>query len=299
MGVGRGAERPAGPSADRSGRLFEGRRDLVVSMLNQARGITCPTPEGAFYVYPSCAGADRQDRRRAARSSTPTRTFVTELLEAEGVAVVHGSAFGLGPNFRISYATSDEAAGRGLPRIQRLHGLAELSSRGNGRVTNDAGRPARLGRGSGRGHVAPLRTIAEAVSDRFAFRRGPLQARTQERELQPSASPCRGRPPYSGEGAGNRRATLLRRHGASSWPISASAGRRSFVRASAGGGVMRECDISWSLAIMHLARCWLRGGSASRGSPSAAGTWLPPSNMETFPVLLPRYSRLSTARRTR
>ena len=101
--------------------LFKGRRDLVVSMLNQADGISCPTPEGAFYVYPSCAGA----MGKTAPSGTVLKTdedFVTELLEAEGVAVVQGSAFGLGPNFRISYATSTQALEEACTRIQRFCG---------------------------------------------------------------------------------------------------------------------------------------------------------------------------------
>jgi aspartate aminotransferase len=99
--------------------LFKGRRDLVVSMLNQATGIECPTPEGAFYVYPSCAAL----MGKTAPSGKVLETdadFVTELLEAEGVAVVHGSAFGQGPNFRISYATSDELLEEACNRIQRF-----------------------------------------------------------------------------------------------------------------------------------------------------------------------------------
>ncbi|MFD1702174.1 pyridoxal phosphate-dependent aminotransferase [Methylopila henanensis] len=100
---------------------FERRRDLVVSMLNQAKGLNCPTPEGAFYVYPSCAEAIG----RTAPSGKVIETdedFVSELLEAEGVAVVHGSAFGLGPNFRISYATADETLEEACSRIQRFCG---------------------------------------------------------------------------------------------------------------------------------------------------------------------------------
>ncbi|MEF2073304.1 pyridoxal phosphate-dependent aminotransferase [Consotaella aegiceratis] len=98
---------------------FQKRRDLVVSMLNQARGIECPSPEGAFYVYPSC----RELIGAKAPSGKVIETdedFVTELLEAEGVAVVHGSAFGLGPNFRISYATSDDLLEQACGRIQRF-----------------------------------------------------------------------------------------------------------------------------------------------------------------------------------
>lgn len=99
--------------------IFQGRRDLVVSMLNQAKGINCPVPEGAFYVYPSCA----ELIGKTAPSGKVIETdedFVSELLEAEGVAVVHGSAFGLGPNFRISYATSEELLEEACNRIQRF-----------------------------------------------------------------------------------------------------------------------------------------------------------------------------------
>ncbi len=99
--------------------IFQARRDLVVSMLNQAKGIQCPTPEGAFYVYPSCAGLIGK-KTEAGKVIETDEDFVTELLEAEGVAVVHGSAFGLGPNFRISYATSDELLEEACTRIQRF-----------------------------------------------------------------------------------------------------------------------------------------------------------------------------------
>jgi len=101
--------------------IFRGRRDLVVSMLNQANGITCPTPEGAFYVYPSCAGT--VGRTTAGGTTIGTdEDFVTALLEEEGVAVVQGSAFGLAPFFRISYATSNEALEEACTRIQRFCG---------------------------------------------------------------------------------------------------------------------------------------------------------------------------------
>jgi aspartate aminotransferase len=100
-------------------KVFEGRRDLVVSMLNQAKGIECPTPEGAFYVYPSCAGLIGK-KAPSGKVIETDEDFVTELLETEGVAVVHGSAFGLGPNFRISYATSDELLEEACSRIQRF-----------------------------------------------------------------------------------------------------------------------------------------------------------------------------------
>lgn len=101
--------------------IFQARRDLVVSMLNQANGITCPTPEGAFYVYPSCAGLIGK-KSPSGKVIETDEDFVTELLEAEGVAVVHGSAFGLGPNFRISYATSEELLEEACTRIQRFTG---------------------------------------------------------------------------------------------------------------------------------------------------------------------------------
>ncbi len=101
--------------------IFQGRRDLVVSMLNQARGISCPSPEGAFYVYPSCAGLIGKTAQ-SGRVIDGDEAFVSELLEQEGVAVVHGSAFGLGPNFRISYATSDALLEEACTRIQRFAG---------------------------------------------------------------------------------------------------------------------------------------------------------------------------------
>jgi aspartate aminotransferase len=106
---------------DAHNKVFKERRDLVVSMLNQANGITCPKPEGAFYVYPSCAGTIG---RKAPSGNTiaDDEGFVTELLEAEGVAVVQGSAFGLGPAFRISYATATEALEEACRRIQRFCG---------------------------------------------------------------------------------------------------------------------------------------------------------------------------------
>lgn len=100
-------------------RLFEQRRDLVVSMLNQASGIQCPTPEGAFYVYPSCEGLIGKTAP-SGRTIGSDQDFATELLEAEGVAVVHGAAFGLSPFFRISYATSNAVLEDACGRIQRF-----------------------------------------------------------------------------------------------------------------------------------------------------------------------------------
>lgn len=100
---------------------FERRRDLVVSMLNQARGIKCPKPEGAFYVYPSCEGAIGL-KAPSGKTIESDVDFVSGLLEEEGVAVVQGSAFGLGPNFRISYATADATLEEACRRIQRFCG---------------------------------------------------------------------------------------------------------------------------------------------------------------------------------
>ena len=98
---------------------FKRRRDLVVELLNKADGIDCITPEGAFYVYPSCAGAIGK--------STPDgkviesdEDFATQLLESEGVAVVHGAAFGLSPFFRISYATAAETLVEACARIEKF-----------------------------------------------------------------------------------------------------------------------------------------------------------------------------------
>lgn len=98
---------------------FRERRDLVVSMLNQAKGIDCPTPEGAFYVYPSCKGCIGKTTPKGAKIETD-EDFVKALLAEEGVAVVHGEAFGLSPFFRISYATSTEALEEACQRIQRF-----------------------------------------------------------------------------------------------------------------------------------------------------------------------------------
>ncbi|AWI88867.1 aspartate transaminase [Methylobacterium sp. DM1] len=100
---------------------FQERRDLVVSMLNQSSGLKCPVPEGAFYVYPSCADLIGKTTETGKTIATD-EDFVTELLQAEGVAAVHGSAFGLGPNLRISYATSNTTLEEACRRIQRFCG---------------------------------------------------------------------------------------------------------------------------------------------------------------------------------
>ena len=100
-------------------KAFEERRDLVVSMLNQAKYIRCPKPEGAFYVYPSIAEAVGRKAPSGRRIETD-EDFVTELLEETGVAVVHGSAFGAGPNFRVSYATSLGELEEACKKIQRF-----------------------------------------------------------------------------------------------------------------------------------------------------------------------------------
>jgi aspartate aminotransferase len=99
--------------------VFQARRDLVVSMLNQAPGLHCPSPQGAFYVYPSCAGIIGKKTPQGHVLRTD-EDFATRLLEAEGVAVVHGEAFGLSPFFRISYATSDSVLEEACARIQRF-----------------------------------------------------------------------------------------------------------------------------------------------------------------------------------
>ena len=99
-------------------RTFKERRDLVVGMLNEAAGITCSTPRGAFYVYPSCAGVIGK-RMGDGKTITTDEDFVAYLLEAEGVACVHGEAFGLSPYLRISYATSTEILEDACGRIQR------------------------------------------------------------------------------------------------------------------------------------------------------------------------------------
>jgi len=102
-------------------KIFKERRDLCVSMLNQANGIQCPKPEGAFYVYPSCAEAIGKTAPTGKTLATD-EDFVSELLEAEGVAVVQGTPFGVGPAFRISYATATSALEEACTRIQRFCG---------------------------------------------------------------------------------------------------------------------------------------------------------------------------------
>ncbi|WP_306045250.1 pyridoxal phosphate-dependent aminotransferase [Nioella sp. MMSF_3534] len=104
--------------------VFKRRRDMVVEMLNAAKGITCPTPEGAFYVYPSIAGCMGKTTPGGKVIETD-EDFATALLEEKGVAVVFGGAFGLSPNFRVSYATSDENLEKACTRIQEF--CAELS----------------------------------------------------------------------------------------------------------------------------------------------------------------------------
>jgi aspartate aminotransferase len=99
--------------------VFKERRDLVVSMLNQAKGLHCATPEGAFYVYPSCAGTLGKTAP-SGKVIANDEDFVSELLAAEGVAAVHGAAFGTSPFFRISYATSTKTLEDACQRIQRF-----------------------------------------------------------------------------------------------------------------------------------------------------------------------------------
>ncbi len=104
--------------------VFKERRDLVVSMLNQAPGLECATPEGAFYVYPSCAGTIGKTTPNGKTIQTD-EDFVTYILEDAGVAAVHGEAFGLSPYFRVSYATATELLEDACQRIQKA--CAELS----------------------------------------------------------------------------------------------------------------------------------------------------------------------------
>jgi aspartate aminotransferase len=99
--------------------VFETRRDLVVSMLNQASGLECPRPEGAFYVYPSCQGLIGK-KAPSGQVIDSDGAFASALLDAEGVAVVQGEAFGLSPFFRISYATGTEILEDACTRIQRF-----------------------------------------------------------------------------------------------------------------------------------------------------------------------------------
>lgn len=103
---------------------FQERRDLVVSMLNQARGIECRSPEGAFYVYPSCAALIGK-RTPGGKTIENDRDFVMYLMDEHGVATVHGAAYGLSPHFRISFAASLDDLTRACERIQRA--AAELS----------------------------------------------------------------------------------------------------------------------------------------------------------------------------
>ena len=104
--------------------VFQKRRDLVVKMLNEAKGIHCPTPEGAFYVYPSIKGLIGK-KTPSGKIISSDADFAAELLENEEVAVVHGEAFGLSPHFRISYATSEAILTDACTRIQRF--CAKLS----------------------------------------------------------------------------------------------------------------------------------------------------------------------------
>jgi aspartate aminotransferase len=105
----------------RHNKIFKERRDLVVGMLNQAKGLSCLSPEGAFYVYPSCEGLMGKTAPTG-KVMNSDEDFVTELLAAEGVAAVHGAAFGTSPNFRVSYATATEVLEEACRRIQRFCG---------------------------------------------------------------------------------------------------------------------------------------------------------------------------------
>jgi aspartate aminotransferase len=100
---------------------FRGRRDLVVSMLNQANGLTCPTPEGAFYVYPDASGTIGK-KTPAGKTIETDADLIDYFLDDAQVAAVHGAAFGLSPGFRISYATSEALLTEACTRIQRACG---------------------------------------------------------------------------------------------------------------------------------------------------------------------------------
>ena len=120
-----GVEALNGPQdfIERNNKAFMKRRDLVVSMLNQAKGIKCPKPEGAFYVYPSCEGMIGKTTAKGAKINSD-QDFALALLDEEGVATVHGAAFGMSPFFRISYAVSDATLEDACARIQRFCGNA-------------------------------------------------------------------------------------------------------------------------------------------------------------------------------
>ena len=103
---------------DEHNQAFVRRRDLVVNLLNQINGLSCLTPQGAFYVYPSCAGLIGKETPNGQKISND-EDFMNYLLESEGIAGVHGAAFGLSPYFRLSYATSDEILNDACSRIKR------------------------------------------------------------------------------------------------------------------------------------------------------------------------------------
>jgi aspartate aminotransferase len=97
---------------------YKARRDMVADMLNTAEGVSCMKPEGAFYVYPSCKGVIGRQTPDG-KTIHNDEDFVTYLLESQGVACVHGAAFGASPYFRISYATSDTLLKDACTRIQK------------------------------------------------------------------------------------------------------------------------------------------------------------------------------------
>ena len=103
----------------RNNRSFQERRDLAVEWLNGIPGLTCRKPEGSFYLYPGCAGVIGRTTASGQRLATD-EDFVLALLEAEGVAAVHGGAFGHSPYFRISYALAKSELAEALKRIERF-----------------------------------------------------------------------------------------------------------------------------------------------------------------------------------
>jgi aspartate aminotransferase len=97
--------------------VFKKRRDMVVAMLNDAPGLDCPTPEGAFYVYPDASGVIGKTTPKGAVIDSD-EALIGYFLDEAKVAAVHGAAFGLSPAFRISYATSDDVLRKACTRIQ-------------------------------------------------------------------------------------------------------------------------------------------------------------------------------------
>ena len=147
--------------------IFKERRDLCVSMLNQANGLHCPKPEGAFYVYPTCDGTIGK-KAPSGKTIANDEDFVTELLEAEGVAVVQGTAFGLGPGVPHLLCDRDRDAGGGLPPHPALLRQSELSiaaASPRSSAPHVAGAPAGTGRHRRQPAVFGRRTVVRLRPD--------------------------------------------------------------------------------------------------------------------------------------